>query len=219
MLIGLITASVVLLADDGGLGKYSLILDKELFGGEPKAVPTPAPQPTPSPQTPSWARNYRMTMMTYDDYSEQVRVGIQNTQDNSSVLLIQGEDLHKFYKLLSADFDQRSAKISYQGVPHTFRLQQGPAPSTTSSETPRSTRDRGRGGSSSRNRGREIARTPAPTPTPNATPRFQNREELQAHLKRQQMDAIRTGKPPLPIPLTKEMDDQLVKEGVLPPQN
>lgn len=32
------------------------------------------------------------------------------------------------------------------------------------------------------------------------------------------MDAIRTGKPPLPIPLTRQMDDQLVKEGVLPAQ-
>lgn len=43
-------------------------------------------------------------------------------------------------------------------------------------------------------------------------------EALRKHLKKVQMDAIRTGKPPLPMPLTKEMDDQLVKEGVLPPQ-
>ncbi|MDE0839997.1 MAG: hypothetical protein OSB41_13220 [Kiritimatiellae bacterium] len=42
-------------------------------------------------------------------------------------------------------------------------------------------------------------------------------EALQEHLRQMQMDAIRTGKPPLPIPLTREMDDQLVQEGVLPP--
>jgi hypothetical protein len=52
--------------------------------------------------------------------------------------------------------------------------------------------------------------------------------ELQAHLRLMQMDAIRTGKAPLPIPLTQEkaplpiplsqeMDDQLVQDGVLPP--
>ncbi len=31
------------------------------------------------------------------------------------------------------------------------------------------------------------------------------------------MAVIRSGMAPLPIPLTQEMDDQLVKEGVLPP--
>ena len=33
------------------------------------------------------------------------------------------------------------------------------------------------------------------------------------------MDVIRAGLPALPVPLTKEMDDQLVAEGVLPPEN
>lgn len=36
-------------------------------------------------------------------------------------------------------------------------------------------------------------------------------------LEQYQMDLIRQGITPLPIPLTKEMDDQLVKEGFLPP--
>ena len=47
------------------------------------------------------------------------------------------------------------------------------------------------------------------------------REQLREHLKTYQMDLIRAdGKlgPALPIPLTKEMDDKLVEEGVLPPQ-
>ncbi len=48
-------------------------------------------------------------------------------------------------------------------------------------------------------------------------------EELEQHLKEYQMEIIRQNAagdgapPPLPIPLTKEMDDQLVAEGVLPP--
>jgi hypothetical protein len=41
---------------------------------------------------------------------------------------------------------------------------------------------------------------------------------LRAHLEGVQMDAIRTGKPPLPMALTPEMDAQLVNEGVLDPQ-
>ena len=32
------------------------------------------------------------------------------------------------------------------------------------------------------------------------------------------MEAIRQGLPPLPLELTPEQDDQLVAEGVLPPQ-
>lgn len=42
-------------------------------------------------------------------------------------------------------------------------------------------------------------------------------EEFSEYLKEYQMDLIRKGMPPLPIPLTQEMDDQLVEEGVLPP--
>jgi hypothetical protein len=46
-------------------------------------------------------------------------------------------------------------------------------------------------------------------------------EALKAQLQEHQMELIRAkGKlgPPLPMTLTKEMDDQLVSEGVLPPQ-
>jgi len=42
-------------------------------------------------------------------------------------------------------------------------------------------------------------------------------EEMSEQLQISQMDIIRQGLPALPIPLTKEMDDQLVAEGVLPP--
>jgi hypothetical protein len=42
---------------------------------------------------------------------------------------------------------------------------------------------------------------------------------LERKLQEYQMDLIRQGKTPLPmVPLTPEMDAQLVEEGVLPPQ-
>ncbi len=41
--------------------------------------------------------------------------------------------------------------------------------------------------------------------------------ETNEGLRQYQMDLIRKGRAPLPIPLTQEMDEQLVKEGVLPP--
>ncbi|HPG01029.1 MAG TPA: hypothetical protein PLE77_13295, partial [Kiritimatiellia bacterium] len=55
----------------------------------------------------------------------------------------------------------------------------------------------------------------AATPPP-AQPKYTG-EELERHLQEYQMEVIRQGLPPLPIPLTPEMDNQLVNEGVLPP--
>ena len=43
------------------------------------------------------------------------------------------------------------------------------------------------------------------------------RAEVRENLREYQMEVIRSGMPPLPIPLTEEMDAQLVAEGVLPP--
>jgi hypothetical protein len=40
---------------------------------------------------------------------------------------------------------------------------------------------------------------------------------LEKHLQEYNMQAIREGAPPLPIPLTPEQDAQLVEEGILPP--
>jgi len=41
--------------------------------------------------------------------------------------------------------------------------------------------------------------------------------DMKKQIDRYQLEAVRSGKRPLPIPLSKEVDDQLVKEGVLPP--
>ena len=43
-------------------------------------------------------------------------------------------------------------------------------------------------------------------------------DELEKRLQEYQMEVIRQGLPPLPIPLTPEMDSQLVQEGILPAQ-
>jgi hypothetical protein len=40
---------------------------------------------------------------------------------------------------------------------------------------------------------------------------------MEHQLQEYQMQAIREGREPLPIPLTPEIDQQLVNEGVLPP--
>ena len=44
-----------------------------------------------------------------------------------------------------------------------------------------------------------------------------SQDDLEKHLREYNLEAIRKGLPALPIQLTPEEDDQLVKEGVLPP--
>ena len=67
-------------------------------------------------------------------------------------------------------------------------------------------------------RRREPPPQPQPEP-PKLSPEEEQRrrEEIRANLQEYQMEVIRQGMPPLPIPLTQEMDDQLVAEGVLDP--
>ena len=211
------------------LGRYQLILDKQLLGVQ-KAAPAPVKPAQVVEAAPSWSRQYRMTMITQDD--DRVRVGLQNLQDRSAVLLIEGEPSHPDFQLISADFQQGTARIRYRGSESRFTIESGPEPVASVQKTPITpsppTNPRHNRSSTSR---RTITPQPASPGTLRSFPQnkestpapqireFKTREELQAHLRQQQMDAIRTGKPPLPIPLTQKMDDQLVKEGVLPPQN
>lgn len=201
------------------LGKYQLILDKELFGSADRALVKKPTRPPPAP-SPSWARDYTMTMMTYDQDKNLARIGLQNLRDETALLLIEGDTSHPDFQLLSADYRRGLATVKHRGVDHQFSLEDGPArkPSTPS-----------RGSASSRPTRRDTRRVianprstpniPEPVSTPVPPVRFESGEELREHLKQVQMDALRSGKPPLPIPLTPEMDDQLVNEGVLPPRN
>jgi hypothetical protein len=65
-----------------------------------------------------------------------------------------------------------------------------------------------------RTRRQELLR---PRATPVVSSPAPTGEALKKHLEEYQMNLIRQGQPPLPVPLTPEMEDQLVAEGVLPP--
>ncbi|MDF3130614.1 hypothetical protein P0Y35_15505 [Kiritimatiellaeota bacterium B1221] len=205
------------------LGPYQLILDKQLLGVE-KTMPLEVSRAPVTVAAPSWSRDYRMTMITQDE--DKLRVGLQSLKDQSSILLIEGEEAfpQNHFQLVSGDYMQGTAVIRYQGSESHFRIESGPAAQPASS--PENSSGRGGRGSSTRissprNFQPSSVRPRAPVTVPTAQPQvreFKTREELQAHLEEQQMDAIRTGKPPLPIPLTPKMDSQLVNEGILPPQ-
>lgn len=197
----------------GDYGRYQIILDQQILGRiEPDAPPQPPVIP-PSPPPPSWTTDYRLTMITEDLFSGRARVGLYHVRQQIGYLLIEGEryDDHGFV-LDSVDYNQGLAVILHQGSRHSFQLESAPEP-LSPPETPPARQPPPR--TVRRVNNRPEAETAPPVSPPE--PRFSSPEELQTHLQNVQMDAIRTGKPPLPIPLTPEMDAQLVQEGILPP--
>lgn len=201
-------------------GRYQIILDRNLLGAPPQVARPPAPEPVVEEPRATWANEYRMTMITFDEFTQTHRIGLQNQRDQSGFLLIEGEavpfDGNEF-KLLHANFQDSKATVSFRGQTHVFSLESG---TTTAAEPPPVQARNVRRVAQPPRRVNPRPPEPQPEPEPEEPPqsRFNSPEELEAHLQNVQMDAIRTGKPPLPIPLTPEMDAQLVQEGVLPPQ-
>ncbi|MDF3130615.1 hypothetical protein P0Y35_15510 [Kiritimatiellaeota bacterium B1221] len=108
------------------LGPYQLILDKQLLGVEQR-VPDARPQAKVAAARPSWAQEYRLTMITQD--SAGLRVGLQSLNDNAAYLLVEGESSEwSRFELLSGDYENGSAVIRYQGTEHQFSLQAGAPP-------------------------------------------------------------------------------------------
>ncbi|MCC5845945.1 MAG: hypothetical protein JJU05_16990 [Verrucomicrobia bacterium] len=200
-----------------------MILDQQLLGRPAPEPARPQPETQPAAPPPAWTTEYRLTMITEDLFSGRARVGLYHVRNQVGYLLIEGETYtdHTF-TLQSVDYDQSRAVIVNQGARHTFSLESAPiqtaAPESSSQASSQAT---GRAAPNNRTVRRVVrppsASEPQAPPEPPPEPRFSSPEDLQAHLQNVQMDAIRTGKPPLPIPLTPEMDAQLVQEGVLPP--
>jgi glycine cleavage system H lipoate-binding protein len=189
-------------ADDAGFNRYQLILDRKPFGAEPpenEVVKVPASQ--------SFARNLRLSML-FEGPDGTTRVGIVDSATQKSYILRIGEPQDGL-EVVEADVKSSEAMIRKDSEVALFKLESGEIASAVQAPQAGTIR-------------RRIIRQRSVAPQPDAAvepPQPQLRgEELRAHLERVQMDAIRNGLPPLPLPLTPEMDAQLVKEGVLPPQ-
>ena len=203
--------------------RYQVIIDRMPFGEPPpvRAAPVKPVPTTPPPQ--SFINNLRMCGITETEYG--VRVGLVDTKSKplKSYFLYLGESQDGI-ELMEADYEREGALLAKDGEQYWIYMS---GPPTTAAAAPAGVAARG---------------TRAATETPDRRPRrtsyaqrlrerreaeaarlkeeTMNRvsgEELVKKLQEYQLDVIRKGMPPLPIPLTKEMDDKLVSEGVLPP--
>jgi hypothetical protein len=203
--------------EEYGKERYQVILDRSPFGADPLIDSTSIAKPASQS---ALAKDMRLCMLLEGEDGD-VRAGLQTLADKKSFILAIGETA-KGVKLLDIDIINSQALLERDGERVLFKLDKGPAVSKALED--QRSRDerramferrfgsgfggRGRGGSG-RGRGPEPQKK-------DLTPKYRG-EELKAHLQDYQMEVIRRGMPPLPIPLSQEMDDQLVSEGVLPP--
>lgn len=190
--------------------RYRIILDRKPFG-DPPPEPTRPPPTVVSPEQ-SFARTIRLSAL-YEVEGGQLRVGLVNTRNNDSFFLSVGES-YDGIELVSASFEDEEAVLRSGSEMAVIKLKDGVVEPITQQQHQERTRAR-QTSYEERRRARQEAlerRRAEPPPEPRLTG-----AELEQHLKEYQMEVIRQGLPPLPIPLTEEMDRQLVEEGVLPP--
>jgi len=197
-------------AAEEGFSRYQPIIDKQPFGQEP--LEADAIQ-TAASSAQSFARNLRLSMLL-EGSDGSVRAGIIDTDNKKSYILGVGE-LQDGLELVEADINASEALLRKNSEVVLFKLESGDGeqiamsqPSSRQNSYAERRRALLKKIEERRNRPAEE-KPPEPKLTGDA---------LKKHLEDVQMNAIRSGLPPLPMPLTPEMDAQLVSEGVLPPQ-
>ncbi len=143
------------------------------------------------------------------------RAGLVEVKTSKSYFLLPGET-QEGIKLVSADYDAEEIVIQRGTEMAILRLKEASTSEKKTTTSPIAATSRL--SFEERRKAFEQQRTmPPPQPTAPPVPKLQG-AELEKHLQQYQMEVIRQGMPPLPIPLTQEMDSQLVNEGVLAPQ-
>ncbi len=212
------TAGVCLAGSDYKADRYKVILDRAPFGSDPLQLSAEEQQSAKEAAAAEAAAKELRLCFLLKSESGEIRAGFQNKKagpnDPKSIILRVGES-YLGMRLLDVDLAESKATLQRDGVPVVFELTKPVAAPTKKKATKKAPPPRKFGG------GFRRKTPPKKVEKPRLSPEEQRRrrEEVRAHLQEYQMEVIRSGMPPLPIPLTKEMDDELVAEGVLPPMD
>lgn len=200
--------------------RYQVILDRKPFGDAPAPAPVVA-APPPAAKV-EFAKTIKMTGII-EEHDGTIKVGIVDLTNNDSFFLGVG-DIEAGVELVSCVYEDEEAIIRKGNEMAVIELQSGEISTITAEEQQQRVQQQQANQSkrlsyAERRRQRQQLRNRPPSPPPQPpppTPKYTG-TELQKHLEEYQMEVIRQGLPALPIPLTPEMDEQLVAEGVLPP--
>lgn len=149
--------------------------------------------------------------MLFEGPSGDLRAGIVDTVKNKSYTLKVGEEVDSI-ELVEADILKSEAMLKKGNEVVLFKLEAGKPEVLSKSQ------QNSRQSSYAERRKDLLKKIEDRRKTEEPKPPALTGAALRQHLEQVQMNAIREGLPPLPLPLTPEMDAQLVSEGVLPPQ-
>jgi hypothetical protein len=231
---GLAASAAWAVAEAPSFDRYQIILTRRPFGQEPSETAPAAGAPAAAPAADSFIKTLKLGMLTKNDRTGLVQAGITDTKTGYNYFLVPG-DADGGLELVEADYENE--KVLLRKGAEQYWLEMGgasevsdgrsaglaPVTQVTSVVRPggRNVPSLPSGEVHLRMRQElEEQRRSGTNQTP-ARAEGLSDEERRRKIMDYQMDLIRSrGKkgPPLPIPLTKEMDDQLVAEGVLPPQ-
>lgn len=194
--------------------RYQVILDRKPFGAAAAQDMTATiVQPAPD----SFAKNLKLsTIIEMDDGS--IKVGFVDTRSGKSYMMAAGESQDGI-EVVTANWADEEAVLKQGDEMALIKFATGDVQAIAPGASPRSSAGANTGPARPTWEERRRARAAQPPPTPVEPPKPKyTGEELTKHLQEYQMEVIRQGLPPLPIPLTPEMDAKLVSEGVLPAQ-
>ena len=217
--LALLTASALADVPEVDFERYRIIIDRAPFGSLPP--PASATANAGGPPPPGFADSLRLAMIIEDDDTGEKRIGFMDKRNNRSYTMTVGDPPQDGIVVVSVDFEKEEAVLQQGTEMALMKLASGAveklngapaaaAPAGAPQPPPQNM--------SYQDRRRMRALAAQPQPPPEAPKSKYSGEELNKHLSDYKLEVIRQGLPPLPIPLTQEEDDKLVKEGVLPPQ-
>lgn len=191
--------------------RYQVILDRKPFGD----LPAPEVVVNAQPQAESFAKSLRLSaIIEMSDGS--IKVGFIDTRTGRSYMLGAG-DSEDGIEVVSANWKDEEAVLRQGEEMALMKLSSGETRAIAPGQQARAPTASATAARPTWEERRRARAAPPPAPPPPAEPKYTG-EELTKHLQDYQMEVIRQGLPPLPIPLTPEMDAKLVNEGVLPPR-
>jgi hypothetical protein len=197
---------------DVDFSRYQIILDRKPFG----ELPAPVSLDPNAPPPVSFAQGLRLSMIIEEDDTGEMRVGFVDTRSNKSYVLGVGESQDGI-ELIDASWEEETATLRQGSEMALIKINSGEVQAITGSDqqTRANQAQTTRPSYAERRRLRQQQMQQEAAQL-NQQPKYTG-DELAKHLYEYQMEVIRQGLPPLPIPLTPEQDQQLVTEGVLPP--
>lgn len=233
-----LTVMLVLVATTSGsrgavdFSRYAPILERRPFSSPVvEGADTPAPPPVTAEAPPAFVQQLRMVAITESPAG--VRAGFVNLSEKAKTyFLYVGDTSEDGILLVEADFDRERALLRKDSEQYWLAMGEATAPSADPSPSPPQPTRVPRGVQRPTAVVEPASGESANAGTISYADRRRQRieemrlraqesrnlseEEVEKRLREYQMKLIREGKTPLPIPITEEMDAQLVKEGILP---